>query len=258
MFMHLVLTVTLVPAAHGAILNCGTLSTFCFNGEECNGIPASCCGTAGGDTIVGTANSDVIWGASGDDWLLGNGGEDLICGANGDDFVSGGPDNDILFGGNGDDSVYGNFGADTMYGGADNDFMGGGAGADVIYGGENQDELCGGTGQDDLFGGESGDLLCGGDGVDDLAGGDGADLISGGDCNCDAPWCTIGADADGDLDVFDGMANSDTCYESDSDGEFGTYSSVCEVEYDSDNSSHYPPVLQDSLLCDSTNTGVYP
>lgn len=61
-------------------------------------------GTSGNDTIVGSANDDIISGDAGNDNLQGGLGDDEINGDAGNDTLSGGIGFDILFGGAGNDT----------------------------------------------------------------------------------------------------------------------------------------------------------
>lgn len=70
-------------------------------------------GTAGSDSLLGTASGDRISGDAGNDWLYGRGG------------------NDTVLGGNGDDRLYGDAGNDTLSGGTGKNYLFGGAGTDI-------------------------------------------------------------------------------------------------------------------------------
>ena len=61
-------------------------------------------GTAGNDSLVGTASDDIISGAAGDDHLQGGLGDDEVNGDAGNDTLSGGIGFDILVGGAGNDT----------------------------------------------------------------------------------------------------------------------------------------------------------
>jgi Ca2+-binding RTX toxin-like protein len=159
--------------------------------------------TGFGDTYVGGAGSDFVFGQGGNDILFGGLAFDALYGGVGDDFLLGGDGGDLLDGGAGGFDVvfYGdaptgvsvnlvtniNSGfaagdtltgiegylltdfADTMTG-TDNPAVG-----DVIYGLGGADSLVGLGGFDYLIGGGNNDTLVGGFGWDLLIGGGGAD-----------------------------------------------------------------------------------
>lgn len=80
-------------------------------------------GTEAGDTLIGDANANVMYGWGGDDALYGGDGNDGINGVDGDDHIVGGKGQDSLYGGDGADAFV--FGAgDSVYGASDmiNDF----------------------------------------------------------------------------------------------------------------------------------------
>jgi Ca2+-binding RTX toxin-like protein len=86
-------------------------------------IPVSIYGTAGNDTILGSAHDDLLFGMSGDDLIEGNDGDDSLFGSAGAD---------TLVGGNGDDSLFGQGGSgDRLTGGTGDDVLSGGAGTDA-------------------------------------------------------------------------------------------------------------------------------
>ena len=100
-------------------------------------------GSQGNDTILGTANPDVIDGGDGNDSISGASGNDLLIGGEGADTLAGGYDHDTLSGGNGADALYGEDGDDVLTGGAGNDTLDGGTGKDtfVFASGFGQDVL---------------------------------------------------------------------------------------------------------------------
>lgn len=89
-------------------------------------------GTAGANTLRGTATHDEIDGLGGKDTLYGLGGKDELDGDGGNDRLFGGAGNDDLEGGLGADSLFGGSGRDWLEGGAGNDWLTGGTGADVF------------------------------------------------------------------------------------------------------------------------------
>ena len=172
-------------------------------------------GTQGADTLVGGAESDVIYGFGGADTLRGGAGDDVIAGNDGNDLLQGGDGDDYLLGGPGNDTIDGGAGGDWaayedatagvkvdlnltgpqntggggtdrltsiehVYGSAFNDTLIGNAGDNMMVGGDGSDSLTGGKGDDTLWGSAGNDTLDGGDGDDWLVGGAGDDVIKGG------------------------------------------------------------------------------
>lgn len=103
--------------------------------------------------LVGTSNSDIIYGKDGIDVLQGREGNDILDGGNNDDS---------LFGDDGNDELLGSFGDDQMFSGNDDDSLVGSFGNDYILGGNGKDELYGNEGNDVLKGGYGPDFFdCG-------------------------------------------------------------------------------------------------
>ncbi|MEZ5908176.1 MAG: tandem-95 repeat protein [Hyphomicrobiaceae bacterium] len=121
-------------------------------------------GTAAGETINGTVNSDIIAALGGNDTVLAGPGDDTVFGGEGNDNLQGEAGNDTLFGEAGNDTLVGGTGDDVLLGGDDNDFLYGQRGSDTLDGGAGDDQI-------DL-GGESGQP-----GSDTVTGGDGNDRI---------------------------------------------------------------------------------
>ncbi|MCP9481908.1 M10 family metallopeptidase C-terminal domain-containing protein [Shimia sp. CNT1-13L.2] len=169
------------------------------------------------DTVVGSADDNILDGRSGNDSLLGGGGNDTLLGDNGFDTLKGGGGHDLIQGGENSDLLLGGGGNDTIFGGAHHDTIEGGGGADVIDGGAGDNALSyaadtagvsvdlgsntvsgghatgdvifgifnqaiGGSGNDSLAGkwGQANTLI-GGAGHDTLIGKNGADNLQGGD-----------------------------------------------------------------------------
>ncbi len=166
---------------------------------------------AGVENVIGTAQSDSIFGDDEDNRIEGRAGDDRIDGGEGIDDILGEDGNDTLTGGDGADSLRGGFGQDSINGDNGNDFIqseqgddtvSGDAGADTISGGSGADLIDGGIGADSLSGDAGNDTVRGGDGNDfvtalsgqnTLQGGAGDDTISGGD-NIDEIFGGIGSD----------------------------------------------------------------
>ena len=134
---------------------------------------------AEGETVNGTAASEVLSGTDGKDMILGEGGNDTIAGGNCHDTILGGIGNDNLQGDSGADSLLGGAGIDKLEGGSGNDTILGGDGLDQIFGGLNGDSLSGGQAKDFVFGQEGNDTINGGEGDDLLDGGDNRDEVLG-------------------------------------------------------------------------------
>lgn len=138
---------------------------------------------AGNDTLIGSAEANL---------LRGNGGNDSLSGLEGNDTLEGGDGTDTLIGGAGDDILNGGAGTDTAsYATATSAVTvslaiataqaTGGAGSDTLSGIENltgssyDDALTGNSGANTLTGGAGADTLDGGSGIDVLTGGTGND-----------------------------------------------------------------------------------
>ena len=81
-------------------------------------------GSAGNDTLRGTAYDNRLVGSLGDDVLEGDWGVDLLEGGAGDDVLRGGAGSDRLFGGDGADRIVVDFGQDRVHGGGgEDDFL---------------------------------------------------------------------------------------------------------------------------------------
>lgn len=173
----------------------------------------------GNDTIVGTANDDILFAGGGDDTVSGGDGNDTLSGSDGDDLLYGGNGDDILAGGGGNDSVYGLAGDDVLSGGNEDDLLVGGSGADLLIGGAGADTLSGGAGTDVAsYAGSSAGVIAnlatgsasGGDaagdtltGIEALIGSDHADTLTG----SSVANTLLGGAGD---DVLSGGAGNDT------------------------------------------------
>lgn len=146
----------------------GLLNLHIENGPPptCGGVAATRVGTAGNDSILGTAGADVIVAGAGNDNINGLGGNDRICGDAGNDSINGSTGDDFVLGGSGSDRISGSDGADTLVGnpgGGSNDDAG-----DTISGGPGNDFLDGWFGNDSLRGGPGNDQLRGEAGTDSI------------------------------------------------------------------------------------------
>jgi Ca2+-binding RTX toxin-like protein len=100
------------------------------NYEDCDSV---------GETLIGSAASDFLFGSRGDDILRGLDGNDWVFGLRGSDQI---------IAGDGDDRALGGKGADTIDAGDGNDVVLGQGGNDVVEGGFGVDLLSGGKGED--------------------------------------------------------------------------------------------------------------
>ncbi len=82
--------------------------------SDINAAAATHDGTAGNDTLNGTAAKDSLYGRDGDDTLNGNGDDDILQGHEGDDTLNGGTGNDLLIGHLGADILNGGDGDDVL------------------------------------------------------------------------------------------------------------------------------------------------
>jgi serralysin len=114
---------------------------------------------AGDDNVIGSSDSELIFGNIGADTLKGEDGNDTIPGGQDNDILEGGSGNDWLFGNKGNDTIWGGDGNDLLFGGQDNDTISGGTGTDIIRGDLGDDTLLGESGLDLLQGGEGSDLF---------------------------------------------------------------------------------------------------
>jgi Ca2+-binding RTX toxin-like protein len=90
-------------------------------------------GTLGADVpLMGTDNSDTLYGLSESDLLRGRGGNDYEEGGRHGDLVYGGDGNDEIYLGGGDDIALGHEGDDKIYLGGGSDLAVGNPGDDMI------------------------------------------------------------------------------------------------------------------------------
>ena len=150
-------------------------------------------GSSMGDTIIGDAAANRLYGMGGDDMLMGGGGADMLVGGAGKDTLDGGTGADTASYAGSEEAVMVNL--------ADGKGMGGDAEGDTyksvenLIGSDHGDTLKGDDGDNMLSGGKGDDTLVGGKGDDTLYGGAGNDMLDG---------CTTGDD------VLNGGAGDDT------------------------------------------------
>lgn len=94
-------------------------------------------GSAGGDTIVGDAQINIVYGRDGNDLLSGGANRDSLYGDNQNDILIGGSDRDDLYGGDGDDLLIGTDPNATTPGLGDIDILQGQLGLDTYVLGAN-------------------------------------------------------------------------------------------------------------------------
>jgi Ca2+-binding RTX toxin-like protein len=142
-------------------------------------------GTDFGDTIIGDADRNILFGYGGDDYIEGGAGDDVIRGGEGADTMHGGDGIDWLrhvessagvtvdlnvsvqvSGGDADGDVISGF--ENVQGSDFGDVITGDAGANYLLGFSGDDNISGGAGRDTIRGGEGADTLDGGTGIDTL------------------------------------------------------------------------------------------
>jgi Ca2+-binding RTX toxin-like protein len=134
-----------------------------------------------GDSIVGAANADFIFGNGGDDSIHAglDASANTVVGGFGSDCITALAGADLIFANESNDRVDAGAGANTVFGGLGNDNVVTGAGRDTLQGNEGNDTL-----QGDIAAGVSIDTIAGGSGNDVFAyadaGGDGNNAAGGG------------------------------------------------------------------------------
>jgi len=120
--------------------------------------------------ILGTDNSESLFGEVGDDTIFGKEGNDQIFGSEGVNKLYGGAGNDTIFGGSQADSIFGGPGNDTIFASEGNNIVFGGLGDDTINTGSGNDKILAGFGNDTIFlgGGEDIVVLESGKGIDTI------------------------------------------------------------------------------------------
>jgi Ca2+-binding RTX toxin-like protein len=153
------------------LLGDNTSESIALSPGQLTNIPGGVWVLGGNDTVIGSADSELI---------LGNDGQDSISGGAGNDTLIGGKDNDFVDGGIGNDSIRGDSNEDIIRGGDGNDSLFGGKGNDQLFGDAGDDFLSGDQGNDTLTGGEGSDrfVLSIGGGLDIITDfGNGSDFI---------------------------------------------------------------------------------
>ena len=140
-----------------------------------------------GNSLMGGAGDDVLYGLDGNDKLVGGAGADLMVGGAGNDtyLVENAGDAVVEAVGEGIDKVETTLSSYTLGAHVENlKFTGSGGFSGTgnelgksLVGGAGVDTLDGGAGKDALSGGAGNDVLIGGWGADRLAGGAGADIF---------------------------------------------------------------------------------
>ncbi|MDR2091790.1 MAG: hypothetical protein LBP58_00480 [Azoarcus sp.] len=87
-------------------------------------LPPAITGSEDGETLLGDAEADRLFGL---------GGNDTLRAGEGNDVLDGGEDNDVLYAGRGDDVLRGGEGNDKLYGERGDDVLRGGQGNDTLY-----------------------------------------------------------------------------------------------------------------------------
>jgi Ca2+-binding RTX toxin-like protein len=108
------------------------------SGIDLFGPPSALSGTSVPLTLVGTNDGDTLIGAAGDDHVYGNEGANTLNGRGGHDRLYGGNTRDVLLGESGDDIGYGNGGSDLIIGGSGSDRLYGAGGDDLIFGDDGE------------------------------------------------------------------------------------------------------------------------
>ena len=150
-------------------------------------------GVQAGQTLFGGPGIDYLYAFAPSPSPDGMEGDTLLGGADGD-FLFGNVRNDTILGDSGKDFLHGDYLAGALYNRNVNAATTGGT--DVLFGGTGDDQIFGGGEDDQLWGGTGTDILEGQQGSDTQYGGSGIDLFI-------APTM-VGHNVAGDEDVIDG------------------------------------------------------
>lgn len=112
-------------------------------------------GSAGYQSLQGSAGSDTLDAGDDNDVIYGNAGSDRLLGGNGDDSIFGGTGNDTIIGGAGFNNLYGNDGRDVIYAGDESGQNTNSAGLSSYY----SNQVTGGNGGDNMFGSANKDVF---------------------------------------------------------------------------------------------------
>ena len=125
-----------------------TSESITLSSGQLTNIPGGLLALGGNDTVIGSADSELIFGNEGQDNISADAGNDTLFGGKDNDQLDGGTDNDSILGHLSDDMLRGGDGNDTLLGGKGNDQLFGDAGNDFLSGDRDIDTLTGGQGSD--------------------------------------------------------------------------------------------------------------
>ncbi|MCU0544408.1 MAG: calcium-binding protein [Oscillatoriaceae cyanobacterium Prado104] len=130
------------------LLGDNTSESITLSPGELTNIPGGVWVRGGNDTVLGSADSELILGNEGLDSFLGGAGNDTLSGGKDSDFVDGGIGNDLVKGDQDSDTVRGGDGNDSLFAGRGKDQLFGDGGDDFLSGDRDNDTLTGGLGRD--------------------------------------------------------------------------------------------------------------
>lgn len=130
------------------LLGNNTSESITLSPGQLTSTPEGLLALGGNDTVVGSSDSELIFGNEGQDNISADAGNDTLFGGKDEDQLDGGNDNDSILGHLSDDLLIGGDGNDTLLGGKGNDQLFGNAGNDFLSGERDIDTLTGGEGSD--------------------------------------------------------------------------------------------------------------
>ncbi len=228
-------TVSYVEAGGGVVVDLGAGSGGPAGAADTLRSFVGVVGSAGTDTVTGTALNESFDLGPGDDSVSAGAGNDTILAGPGNDAIRGGPGADTIDGQGdvdtalydersagepvtvllpslGDDGAPGEndtlLGIENVVGGAGNDVLGGDDGPNALSGNGGNDTINGLGGADVLHGGDGRDIVAGDLGSDLLFGDGGNDSLLAFDGIADVLDCGDGADDDAQVD---GLDRADNC-----------------------------------------------